>query len=156
MGGLMVKQTGFTLVELMIVVAIIGILAAIAVSNYQVFVARSQATEAIVLLDGAKVNTEDEAIVKGQFPQTVNDLVAINTQVAGRYGAITGTSSTAINVATGKIIYKFSTAGVNNDLRNKSVWYIRSNDGVWSCETNLISKFAPKMCATNPVSPSGT
>ena len=61
-------QSGFTLIELMIVVAIIGILAAIAIPQYQNYVARAQMSEALSLASGGKVALAEYFNTKGEFP----------------------------------------------------------------------------------------
>lgn len=66
----MIKKTlqkGFTLIELMIVVAIIGILASIAIPAYQDYVARTQVTEAVVLLKGMRVPLQEYLYMTGDY-----------------------------------------------------------------------------------------
>lgn len=145
----MKTQQGFSLIELMIVVAIIGILAAIALPTYQNFVARAQVAEAVVLLNAARLNTEDNIEITGSFPSDKIGLINLNTQTNGRYGTITGTANVVTNHATGDIVYSFKSSGVNEEIKNKFVWYNRDTDGNWSCKTNLTIGFAPKACIAN-------
>ncbi|NMS37687.1 pilin, partial [Vibrio parahaemolyticus] len=63
------KQQGFTLIELMIVVAVIGVLAAIAIPQYQKYVAKSEVASALATLTGVKTNVEAYAVENGAFPE---------------------------------------------------------------------------------------
>ncbi|WP_187360049.1 pilin [Chitinolyticbacter meiyuanensis] len=87
-------QRGFTLIELMIVVAIIGILAALAIPAYQSYTARAQATEAVQLFDGLKsriltsygesgdLSIPSGALTSGQFVDTIDNTAQPNEYVA--------------------------------------------------------------------------
>ena len=66
-------QSGFTLIELMIVVAIIGILIAVGIPQYQNYVARAQATEGLSLLSGAKTAVAEYVMTHGSFPESNSD-----------------------------------------------------------------------------------
>ena len=81
-------QSGFTLIELMIVVAIIGILAAIAIPQYQNYVARAQVTEALSLASGTKIAIAEHFNVKGVFPESNSDAglgLDAGTNITGKY-----------------------------------------------------------------------
>jgi type IV pilus assembly protein PilA len=96
----MKKQQGFTLIELMIVVAIIGILAAIAIPAYQDYTIRAQVSEGLNLAGGAKTAIAEFTMDSGSFP--TNNLqagVSPQADINGKYTtsvAVTGTATTGI------------------------------------------------------------
>ncbi len=93
----MKKQQGFTLIELMIVVAIIGILAAIAIPAYQDYTIRAQVSEGLNLAGGAKAAVSEYTMDRGTFP-TTNLLAGI-----AQPGEITGKYVTLVTVASGVV-----------------------------------------------------
>ena len=93
-------QKGFTLIELMIVVAIIGILAAVAIPAYGDYTARAQAAEAFTLLDGLKSPMTESFTSNGQFylNQPADNL--LTPPIPGVVGITSGKYVASINVAT--------------------------------------------------------
>jgi len=137
-------QKGFTLIELMIVVAIIGILAAIAIPQYQNYIARSQFSEAHTLLGGARTAVQEkidqgQAIVESTgTPNAASNSLGI--QLTGKYGAVTAPAGAA-NPATYTLTYTF--AGANTNLNTKTVTYTyTAATGVWGCVTNVSPQYA--------------
>lgn len=126
-------QKGFTLIELMIVVAIIGILAAIAIPAYQDYIARAQASEAFVLVDGLKTEVSDNL---------QNGTCGSNAQ-GGKYSTVTVTP--AINNAKGcDVTIKYHT-GISTKIAGKTVAAaIQSNGSVKVTTTNGLDKYLPK------------
>ncbi len=105
-------QKGFTLIELMIVVAIIGILAAVAIPAYQDYTARAQASEAVSLLGGLKTPIVEYYQTNGTAP-AMSQLGSVTT--SGTYvSSITSTTA-------GTYTAKFRAAGTNANLQGKTV-----------------------------------
>ena len=98
----MKKQQGFTLIELMIVVAIIGILAAIAIPAYQDYTIRAQVSEGLNLAAGAKAAVSEYTMDRGRFP-TDNTLAGLSAaaDINGSYVTSVGVASNVITVTFG-------------------------------------------------------
>ena len=132
-------QQGFTLIELMIVVAIIGILAAIAIPAYSNYTKRAQVSEAFSLADGMKVKVAESQGETGSCP----DMAA-----SGLYADIEVASGTACEIEA-----TFHTPGAHVDLDTKTVKLIptfASNSTTWTCEasgsTAVAAEYLPKSC----------
>jgi type IV pilus assembly protein PilA len=125
-------QKGFTLIELMIVIAIIGILAAIAIPAYQNYTIRSQVTEGLSLADGFKTSISEYYDQNGTWPATAATISQGN--VTGKY-----VSSIALGAANGQIIVTYSGAQANTNIKAKTLSLSpgldANNDIVWVCGT---------------------
>ena len=130
------KQQGFTLIELMIVVAIIGILAAVAIPSYRDYTARAQMTEAISLLSGFKTGLAEYHQSEGSFNASPPlKITSFGTTISGRYVStltLTGVSGDdTIQIAA---TMKAAASGVASDVAGKQL-RLKTVDGGrnWQC-----------------------
>mgnify|MGYP000161821156 CR=1 FL=1 len=144
------KQQGFTLIELMIVVAIIGILAAIAIPAYQDYIARSQVAEASTLIGGARTAIEEDVAQTGTFPADTAALTALGIRVSGEYVSVLTATPAGGTAGAGTISATFKSTGISAGIQGAVLTYQRDDTGEWTClsggTTTLDDKFQPKPC----------
>ncbi|HFC7463933.1 TPA: pilin [Neisseria meningitidis] len=124
-------QKGFTLIELMIVIAIVGILAAVALPAYQDYTARAQVSEAILLAEGQKSAVTEYYLNHGEWPANNSSagVASVSTDIKGKYVQ-------SVTVANGVITAQMASSGVNKEIQGKklSLWAKRQDGSVkWFC-----------------------
>ncbi|MHA3055590.1 pilin [Acinetobacter sp. ANC 4633] len=134
-------QKGFTLIELMIVVAIIGILAAIAIPAYQTYVARSQVSSALSEITSVKPGYEDK-LNSGTAIVKLSD-IGFNATTSAACSAYGATNYDATGAATNAIT---CTLAGTPAISGKFITLSRDAAGVWTCNTTVDTKYAPKGC----------
>jgi type IV pilus assembly protein PilA len=164
-------QKGFTLIELMIVVAVIGILAAIALPQYQTYVAKSQVARVMGEAGNLKTSVE-QCVINGNTSNVLSNLVAGQTLAVGdcnlessastliegsKQGGSkaadapggTGYAKAEVTGGVWRIQATFGN-GAFGELRVGSgsiLQWMRDTSGTWTCATNVEIKYVPKGCA---------
>jgi len=143
----MKKQQGFTLIELMIVVAIIGILAAIAIPAYQDYTIRAQVSEGLNLAGGAKAAISEYTMDSGAFPSdnTQAGLSGTPTDISGKYVVSVTVTDGLIAVDFGNDAH--TTLAGGGILELSPVTTVGSV--VWACRsqgTTIADKHLPAAC----------
>ena len=140
----MIKQKGFTLIELMVVVAIIGVLSAIAIPQYQNYVARAQVAEGFSLVASGKMAVAEYYNENGTFPKdnAAARLGAANTIIGKYVGSVT--------VDTGKLTVAFNTTTAHDSLQGKNFVLTPKDNGgsiSWSCGVGTVgTDYLPNSC----------
>ncbi|HFC6317037.1 TPA: pilin [Neisseria meningitidis] len=123
-------QKGFTLIELMIVIAIVGILAAVALPAYQDYTARAQVSEAILLAEGQKSAVTEYYLNHGKWPKNNTSAgVASSSEIKGKYVE-------KVEVKNGVVTATMLSSGVNKEIQGRklSLWAKRQDGSVkWFC-----------------------
>lgn len=155
-------QKGFTLIELMIVVAIIGILAAIAIPQYQNYIARSQVSRAVAEAGSLKTAVET-CLLNGQTELGTGagqcNLGATGSNILQGGAQGTGVAQPAPNTGVPQVTSPLTaTTQINAQFGNNAattlstpaqfVRWTRDANGTWTCSTSVDARFRPAGCVT--------
>lgn len=142
-----IKQKGFTLIELMITVAIVGILAAVALPAYQNYTIRAQVSEGFTLAGGLQTAVAESYAQKGAFPA---DLAAIGVTAVQK-----GKYTKSVDMAAGVITVTYG-ADANTKITDGTVILTPVDDGQgnlhWKCTSDgakVKTVYVPSSCTDN-------
>ena len=155
----LLSQSGFTLIELMIVVAIIGILAAIAIPQYQIYVGKTQATRVINELGQLRLTVE-ECLQTGRVNIGLNTndcdprATASNLIIGGSQVGVVLPNNMGVAQITNPLVLTTGITAtvstqVNPKLVGKKIKWLRTSAGSWSCSSNIEAIYLPNSCSHN-------
>jgi type IV pilus assembly protein PilA len=144
-------QKGFTLIELMIVVAIIAILAAIAIPQYQTYITKAQFSESQTIADGLKTPIVEYYNQTGQCPANTNASIGSLSAAASYSGkyvtqALTGGTAPTCTIV---VTFKSTVGSISAPLESQTVDFTGTNNGgsfTWGCTSTVASKYLPTVC----------
>ncbi|SFR51548.1 type IV pilus assembly protein PilA [Marinobacter daqiaonensis] len=142
-------QKGFTLIELMIVVAIIGILAAVAIPQYQNYVSKSQVTR-VMQETGALKTVIETCLLDGLTAAGECDLGWTNSNLIGAtsYAPQTGLAVEIATTNTENSTIEATFGGnASAAVASQTLTWTRTPAGVWSCATTVEAKYQPTGCS---------
>ena len=144
-------QQGFTLIELMIVVAIIAILAAIAIPQYQTYVAKSQVSR--VMSETGQIRTAVETcILDGRLALGTD---AGECDIGATASNLLDATDSNLPVVTDPLVQESTIVGTFGTnaaaaITGEALTWTRDTDGAWACTTSVEPKFIPSGCTVAP------